>query len=159
MSETPREWTNEPRWLDDEEMAAWLPLIQLVNLLPQELDRQLREEAGISHGYYSMLAILSDQPNRTLSMGELARLTWSSPSRLTNAVSVLEKHGWVRRETCPDNRRKQLATLTDEGFDVLKRIAPSHVAEVRRRVFDRLSRDEIRQLRKLGEKLVEGLEG
>lgn len=150
--------TNEPRWLDDDEMAAWLPLIRLVNLLPHELDRQLREEAGISHGYYSMLAILSEQPDRTLSMGELARLTWSSPSRLTNAISTLEKHGWVVRQTCPDNRRKQLATLTDEGLAVLERIAPSHVAEVRRRVFDRLSREEIAQLRALGEKLVQGLE-
>src|SRR3712207_8247722 len=40
---------SDPRWLDEEEMAAWLPLVQLVHLLPQALDKQLREGAGISH--------------------------------------------------------------------------------------------------------------
>ena len=70
----------EPRWLDDQEMATWLPLIRLLYQLPQALDRQLREEMGISHTWYSMLAVLSAAPDRTLSMGELSRLSMASPS-------------------------------------------------------------------------------
>ena len=57
------------RWLDEEEMAAWLPLLRVVQLLPQAMDRQLRQEAGIGHAYYQVLATLSAQPERTLSMG------------------------------------------------------------------------------------------
>ena len=48
----------QPRWLSDEEMDAWLSLVRVMHLLPQQLDRQLREEAGISHVYYQILAML-----------------------------------------------------------------------------------------------------
>lgn len=148
----------EPRWLDDQEMATWLPLIRLLYLLPQALDRQLREEVGISHAWYSMLAVLSAAPDRTLSMGELARLSMASPSRLTHAIDTMEKRGWVVRRPCPTDKRSQYAVLTDEGFDVLETIAPSHVAEVRRLVFDRLDRDQVEQLRRIGQTVLAGLE-
>ncbi len=148
----------EPRWLDDHEMATWLPLIRLLYLLPQGLDRQLREEMGISHTWYSMLAVLSAAPDRTLSMGELARVSMASPSRLTHAIDTMAKRGWVVRRPCPTDKRSQFAILTDEGFAALEAIAPSHVAEVRRLVFDRLDREQVEQLRRIGLTLLEGLE-
>lgn len=148
----------EPRWLDDDEMAAWLPFVQLVYLLPQALDRQLREEMGISHTWYSMLAALSAAPDRTLSMGELARLSMASPSRLTHAVSTMEKRGWVVRRPCPTDKRSLYAVLTDEGFAALEAMAPSHVAEVRRRVFDRLDPEQVDQLRRIALTLRDGLD-
>ena len=147
---------NEPQWLDDDEMAAWLSLIAVIYKLPQALDQQLRREVGISHTYYSMLATLSAQPDHTLSMGDLARLTFTSPSRLTHAVDSLEKRGWVTRRPCPTNRRVQYATLTEEGVETLRRTAPFHVAEVRRRVFDRLTREQVHQLRDVARALSEG---
>jgi DNA-binding MarR family transcriptional regulator len=148
----------EPEWLDADEMAAWLPLIRLVYRLPQALDRHLRDEMGISHLWYTMLAHLSAAPDRTLSMGELARLAVSSPSRLSNAVSSMEKQGWVERRRCTTDARIQFATLTDAGFAKLERVAPSHVAEVRRLVFDHLDGDQVAQLREMGETLVAALD-
>jgi DNA-binding MarR family transcriptional regulator len=148
-----------PRRLDDREMAAWVPLIRLVHMLPHALDKKLREEVGISHAYYAMLVNLAGQPDRTLSMGELARLTGTSPSRLSHAISVLEKRGWVRRRPCETDRRIQYATLTDDGVAVLRRIAPTHVAQVRRLVFERLDDEQVEQLRVIGTTLLEGLEG
>jgi DNA-binding MarR family transcriptional regulator len=137
------------RWLDEREMAAWLPLLRVVQLLPQALDRQLRREAGIGHAYYQVLATLSAQPDRTLAMGELARLTATSPSRLSHAVAAMEERGWVARRPCPTDRRIQYAVLTDDGITLLERIAPGHVAEVRRVVFDRLDGAEVDQLRSI----------
>jgi DNA-binding MarR family transcriptional regulator len=142
-----------PRWLSDDEMAAWLPLVRFVHLLPQTLDRQLREEAGISHVYYQILAMLSGAPDGRLRMSELARLTSTSTSRLSHAVAALEERGWVLRSSCPTDRRGQLAELTTAGRRELERTAPGHVAEVRRRVFDVLTEAEIAQLRVLAEKL------
>lgn len=150
--------TDEPRWLDDDEMAAWLPLTRVVYLLPQALDRQLREESGISHTYYQMLARLSAEPEHTTSMGNLARLSSTSPSRLSHAVGGLEKRGWVERFPCPTDRRIQFVRLTDSGLAELERIAPGHVAEVRRVLFDRLSRDQVAQLQAIGETLLAALD-
>ena len=67
----------QPRWLDDEEMAAWLPLVRLLTTLPNALDTQLREEAGISHLYYQVLVMLSATSEGALRMSELARSTGS----------------------------------------------------------------------------------
>ena len=143
----------EPRWLTSDEMAAWLPLVRFVHLLPQALDRQLREEAGISHVYYQILAMLSGAPDGRLRMSELAGLTSTSTSRLSHAVAALEERGWVVRRSCDTDRRGQLAELTDSGRRELERTAPGHVAEVRRRVFDVLSDDEVAVLRALAERL------
>lgn len=139
-------------------MAAWLPLIHLVYLLPQTLDRQLRADAGVSHAYYQVLAMLSAQPDATTTMGELARLTVTSPSRLSHAVGTLEQRGWVARRPCESDRRVQYAALTAAGRAELERVAPAHVDHVRTLVFDRLSPAQVDQLRAIGEHLVAGLE-
>ena len=149
---------SEPRWLDEEEMAAWLPLVRLVQELPQAIDRRLREEAGITHTYYAMLANLSTAPDRMLTMGELARLTATSPSRLTHAIAVLEQRGWVTKAHCPSDRRSQFAVLTDEGQALLDRIAPGHLAQVRELVFDRLTPEQVRSLAEVATALVEPAE-
>jgi len=142
------------RWLDEDEMAAWLPLIRIVHALPQALDKSLREEAGIPHNYYGMLATLSAHADRTLTMGDLARLTASSPSRLSHAIAALEQRGWVVRRQCGEDKRRQFVTLTDDGLAMLEEVAPSHVAHVRQLVFDRLTPEQVRQLAAIGSAIV-----
>ncbi|MCU1691042.1 MAG: MarR family transcriptional regulator [Frankiales bacterium] len=138
-------------------MATWLSLVQLVNLLPQALDKQLRDDAGVSHVYYQVLAMLSASPEGRLRMSELARHSATSQSRLSHAVSSLEEKGWVRRVADPQDRRGQLAELLPAGRDVLRRTAPGHVAEARRLVLDRLTREEVAQLGVLADRLLDGL--
>jgi DNA-binding MarR family transcriptional regulator len=144
---------SEPRWLDDTEAAAWNNLVQVLMLLPAALDRQLREEAGIPHPYYQILANLSDAPGGAIRMTDLARLVGTTSSRLSHAVASLEQRDWVRREACPTDKRGQICRLTDTGLAVLVAAAPGHVDQVRRLVFDRLTPDEIAQLAALTAKL------
>src|ERR1043166_677258 len=96
--------------------------------------------------YYQILAMLSEAPNWTLRMSDLADITWSSRSRLSHAVDRLEENGWVARTSCPSDRRGSFAALTAEGYGVLVDAAPKHVASVRRHLFDRLTRAEVEQL-------------
>ena len=147
----------EPRWLDDAERDAWMNLVQLLMLLPSALDRQLREEAGIPHAYYQILAVLSGRPDRVLRMTDLARLTGTTTSRLSHAVASLQQRGWVERRVCPTDRRGQLARLTAAGMAVLEDAAPGHVAEVRRLVFDRLAADDVARLRAVTAKILPAL--
>jgi DNA-binding MarR family transcriptional regulator len=143
-----------PRWLERAELDAWTNLVQVLMTLPTALDRQLREDAGIPHAYYQILALLSDRPDRALRMTDLARLAGTTTSRLSHAVAALEQRGWVCRTSCPTDRRGQIARLTDAGLAAVEAAAPGHVDEVRRLVFDRLTPDEVTQLRTITAKLL-----
>ena len=149
-----RPTTGGPRWLDVDERAAWLSLAQVLMLLPSALDRQLREDAGIPHAYYQILATLSDRPDRAMRMTELARLTGTTTTRLSHAVANLEQRGWVRRHACPTDKRGQIAHLTDAGYATLETAAPGHVAEVRRLIFDHLTPDDVARIRTITDKIL-----
>lgn len=139
------------RWLDVEQQQAWRSFLDAVQVLQRGLEAQLQEEAGMPHAYYELLVRLSEAPERRLRMSALADAAVSSRSRLSHAVGQLEQRGWVRREACPDDRRGQLAVLTDEGFAALAAAAPGHVAAVRRLLVDRLTPEQLRQLRSISE--------
>ena len=157
MSE-PSDAAAEPRWLSDAEMQAWLAVLRLVMLLPGALDRQLRRDAGLAHAAYMVLATLSDAPEHSLRMTELARRTATSPSRLSHTVAALVQRGWVTRQPCPQDGRGLVASLTDAGRGLLEQTAPGHVAQVRANVLDPLTADEVAQLAALLSKVVDRLE-
>ncbi|MGX1270930.1 DNA-binding MarR family transcriptional regulator [Streptomyces phaeoluteigriseus] len=93
------------RWLTSEEQRAWRAYIAGYLLLEDAIDRQLQQEAGMPHAYYSILANLSESPERRLRMTDLAERLKATRSRLTYAVSRLEKDGLVRREDCAWDKR------------------------------------------------------
>ena len=142
------------RWLGDDEQRAWRSFLHAVADVEEALDRQLQREAGMPHAYYQVLAMLSEAPDHTLRMSELAGLTISSPSRISHAVARLEEKGWVRRDKHPTDRRGSLAVLTGDGYQALLDAAPGHVAAVRAAVFDRLSAAQVTQLRAITERLA-----
>jgi DNA-binding MarR family transcriptional regulator len=144
----------EPRWLDAEERQAWLALASTLNRLPSALDAQLRRDAGISHFEYQVLAHLSEAPDRTLRMSVLGTRTEGSLPRLSQVVARLEQRGWVHRTPDPADGRYTLATLTGEGWAKVTEAAPGHVQEVRRLVFDPLTRSQARQLREIGRRIM-----
>lgn len=146
----------EPRWLDGQEKRTWLALLSMINMIDDELDRQLQRDSGMPHAYYMVLAALSESPGRKMRMSDLASSNNASQSRLTHAVNRLVLAGWVRREKCTNDRRVVYAVLTDEGFEVLKEAAPGHVEAVRETLFDRLTPEQVRQLREISETVVAG---
>lgn len=147
----------EPRWLSATELDTWVNVAQMLMLLPAALDRQLREDTGIPHAYYQILAMLSAEPGQSMRMSDLARVVGSTTSRLSHAVASLEQRGWVRRRACPSDKRGQVACLTEAGAAMLREAAPGHVAEVRRLVFDQLTAEDVQQLGVITAKLLPAL--
>ena len=148
----------DPRWLDAEERQAWLALASALNRLPAALDAQLRRDAGISHFEYQVLALLSEAPDRTLRMSALATLAEGSLPRLSQVAARLEQPGWVRRTPDPADGRYTLATLTDQGLAKVTEAAPGHVQEVRRLVFDPLTKTQSRQLREISRRIMRAID-
>ncbi|MFY1697406.1 MarR family transcriptional regulator [Solwaraspora sp. WMMD791] len=146
--------TEQPHWLDKEELETWFALVGVLARLPGALDRQLQRDAGISHFEYQVMAALSETPERTMRMSRLAMIADGSLSRLSQVVTRLEKRGWVSRAPDPTDGRYTLATLTDAGWDKLVATAPGHVAEVRRLVFDPITKAQSRQLRDIGRRIT-----
>src|SRR3954471_14546694 len=121
----------ETRWLKAEEQQAWRAFLEANRLLYDAIEAQLQHAAEMPHNYYEILVRLSEAPERSLRMTELAEKSVSSKSRISHAVARLEERGWVRRAECSSDRRGQLAQLTAKGFAALEQIAPGHVECVR----------------------------
>lgn len=143
------------QWLDESQQRTWRAWLSVSELLPRVLDAQLQRDAGISHAAYVVLAMLSEAPDRSRRMSDLARRSNQSQSRLSHTVTRLEERGWVRRERAAEDGRGNLAVLTDAGWDVVRTLAPGHVDAVRTALFEPLT-DE--QAGALGEALAAVLE-
>lgn len=145
---------SEPRWLTAEEQHTWRVFLTATQTLFATVESQLQHDSGIPHGYYEILVRLSEAPDRSLRMSQLAEAATSSKSRLSHAVARLEERGWVERLDCATDRRGQFARLTDTGFAVLEAAAPGHVEQVRQALFDVLTPEQAEQLRVISEAIV-----
>ncbi len=137
------------RWLDDDEQRAWRAYLTASARLQQRLDRDLQQKSGMPHAYYMILAMLSEAPERGMRMTDLAELLSSSPSRLSHAIRKLAELGWIRKDSDPADGRVIWACLTDEGMRVLVAAAPGHVTTVVDALFDRLTPEQVDQLREI----------
>jgi DNA-binding MarR family transcriptional regulator len=146
------------RWLSGQEHRTWLYTLTAVQLLESELDRRMQREAGMPLAYYMLLAALSEAPDRTMRMGDLAAFTNASQSRLSHAVRRLEQNGWVRRERHAGDRRVVLAVLTDDGYRALAAAAPGHVRAVRELLFERLEEADLTALQDVAARVLDGVD-
>jgi DNA-binding MarR family transcriptional regulator len=148
----------ETRWLTAAERAAWLRFVAVLQLLPAALDGQLNRDEQLTHFEYFCLAMLSEAPQRTLRMTDLAARTNATLPRLSRVIAGLESAGMVERVPCPGDRRATNAVLTDAGWNKIVRAAPGHVAAVREFVIDALTPAQLTQLGRLSERMLARLD-
>ena len=134
------------RWLDAQEQRAWIGLLQLTEQLRAELHRRLAAEHGISLADYELLARLNASAGRGLRVRDLmATLSWEQ-SRLSHALTRLQKRGLAQRQECEEDRRGAVFVLTEQGRRTIETAAPSHVEDVRQLLLDRLTTEQVGQL-------------
>ncbi len=134
------------RWLTEPEMLAWRSLVKGTTGLLAMLDNELEVEHGLSLGDYEVLVNLSEEPENSIRMSELAGRLHLSPSGMTRRIDGLVKSGLVERRPCPSDRRGSNAVLTPLGLKTLRTAAPTHVRGVREYFIDRLSDRQLAQL-------------
>ncbi len=150
--------TDSTRWLDEDELRAWLRLAGVMLKLSPALDSQLQRDSEMTHFDYLCLAMLSESEGRTLRMSELAAVVNASLSRLSHVVKKLEQRGWLERFPCADSGRVTMVRLTDQGWSVLVAAAPGHVETVRSLVFDGLDADDVEALERIAGHVVRRIE-
>ncbi len=147
------------RWLSEDEQRTWRSFVTASRLFWDRIERQMQQEAGLPHAYFEILVRLSEAPDRTLRMSELASTSLSSRSRISHSVARLEEAGWVRRVPCPADRRGLNAELTDAGLARLQEAAPGHVEEVRSLLFDGLDAAQAAALREVCDAITAHIAG
>lgn len=145
-------------WLTKDELAAWVRLAAVLELLPGVLDSQLRRDADLTNFDYYVLAMLSEAQDRTLRMTALAALTNATLPRLSHVVRRLEDRGLVERFPCPEDGRATNARLTEAGWRKVQETAPGHVANVREHVIDALTPEQIGQLTAITDAVLQRLD-
>jgi DNA-binding MarR family transcriptional regulator len=156
MSEGADQGAEKPpvKWLTAAEVDSWLSVVRMMTWLPWSIDQQLRRDSNLGMVEYQVMARLSQRPERTLRMSELADLANASLSRLSHLVKRLEDRGFVRREPDPADGRFTNAILTDLGFQTLAEAAPGHVAHVRSLVIDVISPEQLRRLGLMADRIT-----
>jgi DNA-binding MarR family transcriptional regulator len=129
------------------QLEAWRAYLDATRLLFDELDRRLRDEAGLPLADYAVLARLGEADEWGLRMTDLADSTVFSRSRTTHAVDRLVKLGWVERRACPTDRRGSYAALTGEGRRKLEAARLTHDEVIGQHLLGAMTADDMDALR------------
>jgi DNA-binding MarR family transcriptional regulator len=133
-------------------VSAWESLFRAQVAVMRTLAAEFPTK-DISFNEYDVLFNLSRQPNRELRMRDLNKhvlLTQPSVSRL---IDRLVARGLVAKCPEPSDARGTVIRLTDEGYDMFRRVAVEHMKTITERVGGRLDAEELEQLAQLCDKL------
>ncbi|MDJ0394259.1 MarR family transcriptional regulator [Rhodococcus sp. G-MC3] len=134
-------------------MRAWRSYVDGAQRLMGVLNKDLQDAHDLTMAEYRILVMLSEAPDGSRRMSELADGVLSSRSRLTHQIRRMEADGMVERNNCVDDGRGVLAVITDEGTRRLEDAAPTHVNSVRAHLVDLLTAKELSVLGDIFEKV------
>jgi MarR family 2-MHQ and catechol resistance regulon transcriptional repressor len=84
---------------------------------------------------------------------EIGKKLLRSSGNITMVIDNLEKRGYVKRERKKEDRRFMMVRLTDEGFELIRKLFPPHATVIAREmsVLSESEQDTLAQLcKKLG---------
>jgi hypothetical protein len=90
--------------------------------------RELQRDQRLSFGDYIVLFLVSQAPDQTLGLSELAARCQQSLSAISRTIGRLKADGLVRREQSARDARAYNAVLTDAGWPDSNGLRPSTTA-------------------------------
>jgi DNA-binding MarR family transcriptional regulator len=131
-------------WLDDEQQRDWRAFIEGSVRFIETLDRELRLRHELTLADFEILVRLSEEPDESMRMSDLAQLAYHSRSRLSHRIRRLEERGLIRRGAATDDKRGVTAHLTKSGRTVLRRAARDNLKVVREGFVDLIDPADLR---------------
>jgi DNA-binding MarR family transcriptional regulator len=105
-------------------LDAWRALLNAHARLTARVEAALAEAELPPLAWYDVLWPLYRAPGHRLRMGVLAAEVTLSRTGLTRLVDRIERHGLLRREPAPEDRRGSYIVLTRAGTAMLRRMWP-----------------------------------
>jgi DNA-binding MarR family transcriptional regulator len=146
-----------PAALTGEDLETWAGLATILEWLPPALDAPLVQGFDLTHFEYGILFALAGAQGQALRMSDLAGFANSSLSRLSRAVSRLERRDLVQRSRNPVDGRSTRVSLAGPGLELLDAATPAHVEAVRTLVLDPLTALQKRQLREISRRIQQAV--
>ncbi|MDT5306489.1 MAG: hypothetical protein QOE48_2164, partial [Mycobacterium sp.] len=142
--------------LTDDEARVIDRLRPAVSALFRRFDVDLQREQRLSFGDYIVLFLVSQAPDQTLGLSELAARCQQSLSAISRTIGRLKADGLVRRERSAHDARAYNAILTHAGRARLQRATPLHHDCVRHYLLDQLHGVDLRALGAALERIAAG---
>lgn len=130
----------------------------MANHLVKALAEDLAGTAPITLPEYVVLVHLSEAEAQQLRIGDLAAISAVSPSRMSRLVDEMVAKGRLTKTRLPEDGRSTAAKLTPAGLSILQKSYPTQLRNIRRRVFDLLTEDDVHALSTALPKIRKGLE-
>lgn len=152
------QWAEERPELPTGALAVAARVARLHRFLARTSARALTA-FGLTEGEGNVLAALRRAgPPYALTPTELYRSLLLSSGAMTNRVDRLQDRGYVSREDDPEDRRRVLVRLTDEGREVIDAAMDAHVAALEEAIAAALPDDERDRLVGLLRRTLEAFE-
>lgn len=132
----------------DPRLETWRTFLVAHAQIRRRLERELQAEQSMGLAEYEVLLLLLWADDRQLRMSDLAERLGLSRSGVTRLIDRLESDVLVERTSCDTDRRGSWATLTEAGYDRLRRASPTHLRGVGEHFLNRIPADELEALRR-----------
>jgi DNA-binding MarR family transcriptional regulator len=142
--------------LDNERLAGWISLVLTQRVIAERLNARLAQAGAPSAPELELLGRLNGTDGGRLRMVDLASVLMVSKSGVTRLIDRLVAKGLVERHSPPDNRRIVYAEITDLGRSTLDESAGKYIAVIDDAIGDHLTEADVKTLRRLLRKVLEG---
>jgi len=107
------------------DLRLWLRMLSATNLISAEIRRKLRQSFDVTLPQFDLLAQLEREPNG-LRLGELSQRMMVTNGNVTGLVDKLVEHGFVNRESSPEDRRATTVRMTKAGASLFALMSKAH---------------------------------
>ncbi|KRC61859.1 hypothetical protein ASE14_13780 [Agromyces sp. Root81] len=133
-------------------VAAWESLFRAQVTIMRALAAEFPSDV-ISLNEYDVLFNITRAPGRRLRLKDLNRNVLITQPSVSRLVDRLTSRGLVAKLHDPHDGRGTIVAITDEGFDLFRRVAMTHMDAINRQFGDSLSDEELHTLADLCNRL------
>ncbi len=137
------------RPFESAEQEAVLNILRTNDQFQNRFGRLFREY-GLTSSQYNVLRILRGE-GKPMPCLEIAERMIQVVPAITGLIDRLEKHQFVERKRCTEDRRVIYIEITHKALDLLKRM-DGPVNEMHKQLIGHLTRSELKELSRLLEK-------
>ncbi len=144
------------KYLTPRYARAFLGLVRAGETLDRALDAELSARHSLTLRAFEVLLFLAVFSARgSMRMSDLIAQAPLSQSRVSRLVAELEARGLVERRGVADDARAWEVTITPLGLKTFRAAQDTHLDQLDRRLFSRLSSAEIDQLGSITAKILD----